>query len=246
MGTEACPGGPWRTRAKAGRPCSIPLASSNAGPTSQEETRYKCWSGTSQHSSIFKRCSKHVEGSSTTVENSSHEAQAIALCTGTPSSYHQYHTQAPKHPPRAPQLAVHIQLSVQLMPASAQKNLGGPVSLGILKVPSPHCCVTSQQPHLGLAPRLPPAGRAARILLGFLRELLPIDSKVTCCPCICTHAAGFAGAVVTAVCAILRLSTGENSLSPFTQNSFLPLSEALQFPRLKSEDLQPPQRVTLD
>lgn len=177
------------------------------------------------------------------MENGSHAAQTIALCMGTPSSYHQRHKQAPKHPPRAPQLAVHIQLSVQLMPTSAQKNLVGPVSLRILKVLSPHCCVTSQQPHMGLIPRLPPCWASCPqtvILLVFLQELLPIDSKVTRCICICTHVAGFAGALVTAVCAILSLSTGENSLSPFTQNSFLPLSEVLQFPRLKSEDLQTP------
>ena len=192
--------------------------------------RYKCWSGTSQHWSIFRRCSEHVEGSSTTVENSSHAAQTIALCMGTPSSYHQDHKQAPKHPPSAPQLAVHIRLSVQLMPTSARKNLVGPGSLRILKVPSPHCCVTSQQPHTGLIPRLPPAGRAVHILLVFLQELLPTDSKATRCLCICIHVAGFAGALVTAVYAILSLSTGENSLSAFAQNSFLPLSEVLVSP----------------
>lgn len=160
MGTEACPGGPWRTCAKAGCPCSIQLASSNAGPTSQEETtRRKRWSGTSQHSSIFKRYSKHVEGSSAAVENSSQAAQTIALCTGTPSSYHQYHEQSPKHPSRAPQLAAHIQLSVQLMPTSAQNNLLGPVSLPQGPkgpVPALLCDVTAAS--RVVIPRLPPAG----------------------------------------------------------------------------------------
>lgn len=163
---------------------------------------------------------------------------------GHPSSSHQCHKQPPKHPPRAPHLAVHIQLSVQLMPTSAQKNLVGPVSLPQdPKGPvSSLLCDVMAASH-AVIPRLPPCWASCPqtdILLVFLQERLPIDSKVTCCLCIYTHVTGSARMVVTAVCAILKLSTGENSLSPFTQNSFLPLSEVLPFPRLKSEDLQPP------
>lgn len=78
--------GGLESRLAALAPPGCPLPS--AGPISWEETRPKCWSGTLQHSGIFKRYNTHMEVSSTTGKHSSHPAQETALCPGTLNCHH--------------------------------------------------------------------------------------------------------------------------------------------------------------